>query len=157
MRARALVTLFVSASLSLGSACGGSSARRVASPAAPASASGAPGSTRPDHTIFRSEVKAAIARGLGAFLQRVELADEPVFVAGRFHGFRIAALHDPPFWEGVDLKPGDVVTSVNGLPIERPEQALAAFESLQTAKELRVAYERQGRLAYLVYPILDDR
>jgi type II secretory pathway component PulC len=100
---------------------------------------------------------AAIAQGLGAFLQHVDLDDAPVRVAGRFRGFRIAALRDPKFWSGVDLKPGDVVTRVNGFPIERPEQAQTAFESLEVAPELRVSYERNGEPRELVYPIVDDR
>jgi type II secretory pathway component PulC len=45
---------------------------------------------------------------------------------------------------------------VNGRPIERPEQALAAFQSLAVAKELRVAYERNGAPRELVYPIDDE-
>jgi type II secretory pathway component PulC len=80
-----------------------------------------------------------------------------VIVGGRFHGFRIGALRDAHFWSGVDLMPGDVVTSVNGFPIERPEQALAAFDSLEVASELRVAYERGGQPRELVYAIVDDR
>jgi type II secretory pathway component PulC len=80
-----------------------------------------------------------------------------VMAAGKFHGFRIANLRDPDFWGGVDLKPGDVVTTVNGFPIERPEQAQTAFESLQVASELKVAYDRDGKPRELVYAIVDDR
>ncbi len=139
-------------------ACGGGGPPRASAPAgASAGAKTIPPPPLPDHTIARSAIRAAVARGLGAFLQRVELDDEPVFTGGRFHGFRIAALRDPPFWAGVDLQPGDVVLSVNGLPIERPEQALAAFDSLRDAPELRVAYERQGHALALVYPIVDGR
>lgn len=111
----------------------------------------------PDHTLARSAVRAAIDQGLGYFLQRVELDDHPVMTAGKFHGFRIASLRDPDFWAGVDLKPGDVVTGVNGFPIERPEQAETAFESLQVASELKVAYDRDGQARELVYAIVDDR
>ncbi len=111
----------------------------------------------PDHTLARSAVKAAVDQGLGSFLQRVELDDQPVMANGKFHGFRIANLRDPDFWTGVDLKPGDVVTAVNGMPIERPEQAQAAFESLQVASELKVAYDRDGKPREIVYAILDDR
>ncbi|MGA7120913.1 MAG: hypothetical protein WBY94_12490 [Polyangiaceae bacterium] len=114
-----------------------------------------PGS--PAHTVARSAVRATVARGLGAFLQRVELDDNPVRVNGRFRGFRIAALHDSDFWAGIDLKPGDVVTRVNGFPIERPEQAQTAFESLQVASELRVSYDRDGEPREIVYLIVDDR
>jgi type II secretory pathway component PulC len=98
-----------------------------------------------------------VAQGLGAFLQHVELADDPVRVEGQFRGFRIAALHDSEFWNGVDLKPGDVVTRINGFPIERPEQAQAAFELLLVASELRVSYDRDGEPREIVYPIVDDR
>jgi len=111
----------------------------------------------PDHTLARSAVRAAVDQGLGAFLQRVELDDQPVMAAGKFHGFRISNLRDPDFWAGVDLKAGDVVTGVNGFPIERPEQAQTAFESLQVASELKVAYDRDGKPHELVYAIVDDR
>jgi type II secretory pathway component PulC len=114
------------------------------------------------HTLKRSAVREAVSQGLGAFLhaflQRIELDyGHPVRVDGKFRGFRIAALHDASFWSGVDLKPGDVVTAVNGLPIERPEQAQSAFDSLEAARELRVSYERDGKARELVYPIVDDR
>lgn len=110
-----------------------------------------------EHTVGRSAVLAVVARGLGALLQHVDIDDKPVFVQGRFHGFAIAKLSDPTYWTGVDLKPGDVVVSVNGLPIERPEQAQAVLDSLATANELRVALERDGQPRELVYSIVDDR
>jgi type II secretory pathway component PulC len=139
-------------------ACGAST--RAPTPAAPAAASASalpstPAKT-PDHTLVRSAVRAAVAKGLGAFLQHVDLEDRPVRVDGKFLGFRIAALRDEPFWSGVDLQPGDVVTRINGMPIERPEQAQAAFESLQSASELRVSCERGGVSRELVYTIVDD-
>jgi len=120
-------------------------------PALAASAHGA------DSTLSRAAVRAVLVQGLGAFLQRVELDDRPVLVGGKFHGFRIVALHDPAFWRSVDLRPGDVVTSVNGFPIERPEQAATVFDSLDLASELRVAYEREGRAREIVYSIAEDR
>jgi type II secretion system protein C len=98
-----------------------------------------------------------VSQGLGTFLQHVDVADQPVLAGGKFHGFRIAALRDTPFWEGVDLKPGDVVTRVNGFPIEHPEQAQTAFESLDVSSELRVDYERDGQPRELVYAIVEDR
>ena len=126
-----------------------------ASAAPSAAAAPAPGPT--DHAMPRSAVHAVVAQGLGMFLRRVDLDDQPVFMAGKFHGFRIAALRDASFWNGVDIKPGDVVTSVNGFPIERPEQAQTAFDSLDVASELRVSLERGGQPRELVYSIVDGR
>jgi type II secretion system protein C len=142
------------------SACGGSpslvaaAAPPVARKPPPAGSASAPVA---DHKLARSVVREVVAQGLGAFLQYVEVSDQPVFVAGKFHGFRIAGLRDAAFWQGVDLKPGDVVVSVNGFPIEHPEQAATAFESLDVASELHVAYERDGQPRDLVYAIVDDR
>ena len=104
----------------------------------------------------RSAVREVVAQGLGAFLQHVRLDDQPVRAGGKFRGFRIAALRGERFWAGVDLKPGDVVTAVNGFPIEHPEQALTAFESLDVASELRVADERDGQAREISYGIADD-
>jgi type II secretory pathway component PulC len=154
---RTLLDVFAALAVAL-SACGGASSTPASPAAAATGSSGAPASAGDSsHSLRRSAVHAAEAQGLGAFLQHVELDDTPVRVGGKFHGFRIAALHDAKFWSGVDLKPGDVVTRVNGFPIERPEQAQTAFESLEVASELRVAYERDGEPRELVVPIVNDR
>jgi len=108
-----------------------------------------------DHAVARSSVQEVVSEGLGMFLRRVDVDDHPVFVGGKFHGFRIAGLRDAQFFSGVDLKPGDVVTAVNGFPIERPEQAQTAFDSLEVASELRVVVERGGQPRELVYTIVD--
>lgn len=143
--------------------CGGASPRAAVvhaplttSPAV-APAASAPPDAPPDHALARSAVHAIVSQGLGYFLQRVDLEDQPVFAGRKFHGFRIARLRDPQFWNGVDLKPGDVVTGVNGFPIERPEQAQTVFDSLEVASELRVDYDREGQPRELVYGIVDDR
>jgi hypothetical protein len=111
----------------------------------------------PSAGLRRTEVRRILDGGLGAFLQRVELSGQPALRNGRFYGFRIAGLQgDPSFWRGVDLRPGDVVTRVNGFAIEHPEEMLRAFDSLAVASELRVDYERAGVERVLRYPILDE-
>jgi type II secretion system protein C len=155
MRHLALTAVFLGLTLC---ACGSSSA--ALGPSAPAAATTSVAPSPPPlgaHAVARSAVRAAIADGLGMFLQRVDIDDQPVMTGGKFHGFRIAGLRDPDFWAGVDLKAGDVVTAVNGMPIERPEQAQTALESLEAAKELRVAYDRDGQPHELVYAIVDGR
>jgi type II secretory pathway component PulC len=100
-------------------------------------------------------VTATLSRGLGDFLGRLQV--EPFAPGGRFRGWRVVTLREnDPLWAGVDLAPGDVVTAVNGRKIERPEQALAVFQSLAVASELRVTYERDGARRELVYPIDDE-
>lgn len=131
-------------------------------PAAP-SPTPAPASTttttaadpQPTLVIHRADVRRALAKGPGAFLQRVTLDDQPALTPdGKFVGFRIASLNGDS-WRGVDLAPGDVVKKVNGFSIERPEQALEAFHSLDVASELKVDYERAGVAKELRYAIVD--
>jgi type II secretion system protein C len=143
--------------LALG-ACGGAAPTSApVTAAAPRPTHAAAPAPLDDHHLARSVVHDVVSQGLGSFLQHVDVADQPVLAGGKFHGFRIAALRDSPFWQGVDLKPGDVIVTVNGFPIEHPEQAQTAFESLDVSSELRVSYERDGQPRELVYAIVDDR
>lgn len=129
---------------------------RAGAPPAPPAPTEVTSSPAP-RALRREDVKQHVRAGLGHFLQRVSLDDQPAFEGGRFKGFRVKALQgDPAFWQGVDLRPGDVVTRVNGRPIERPEQALEVFHSLATAPELRVNVERDGKPRDIVLPIEDQ-
>ena len=153
-------TVLVCSSFFLLCACGGS-APPAESAASESTWQGPPAGLHPDaklpaNAVRRSDVRKAIAAGFPTFLQLVMLEDQPVLLGGKFHGFRIAAMANPMFWQGVDLRPGDVVTSVNGLPIEHPEEAFAAFRSLETAKEISVNYDRDGAPRELKYAIVDD-
>jgi len=80
--------------------------------------------------------------GLGSFLQTVAIDEHPVFQDHKFHGFRIAGL--APQYASTGIVPGDVITKVNGMPIERPEQAIEVFRSLEIASELHIDYDRDG-------------
>lgn len=136
-------------------ACGGGDkpkdAHDVATTPAP---SAAPVATpaQPVTALKRAAVKETIARGLGAFLQNVAVEDWPVMHEGKFHGFKIRSINTT--W-GVDLKPGDVVTRVNGIVPEHPEEADAALRSLEKAASLKVDFEREGKAKTLELPIVD--
>jgi len=107
----------------------------------------------PEGTLRRADVDAVLDAGFARFLQTLEV--EPALDAGRFRGWTIVELRPVPLWRSVDLKSGDVVTSVNGLPIERDTEAFDAFESLRNAPEITVAYAREGaerRLSYRIVP-----
>jgi S1-C subfamily serine protease len=107
----------------------------------------------PPGAVWRKDVDVVLNEGLGRFLQKVAL--EPEVQQGAFIGFRIVELRPPSWWQGVDIKPGDVVTLVNGMPIEQPTEAHAAFESLRKADKLTVKYLRGSETRELTYSILD--
>jgi type II secretory pathway component PulC len=159
-RAMRHVVLFASAFALLVTACGGSPEPKAAAgpKTSTTSASTPPPSdpmTKPRAPITelkRADVKTAINRGLGVFLQNVMVEDYPAMKDGRFYGFRLKALN--PDW-GVDLRPGDVIVRVNGQVIEHPEEADAALRSLEKAPSLKIDYEREGKMRTLELPIVD--
>jgi type II secretory pathway component PulC len=140
-------------------ACGGSPEPKNADApkASTTSASTAPASDpmkarAPITQLKRADVKLAIDKGLGVFLQNVMVEDYPAMKEGRFYGFRLKALN--PDW-AIDLRPGDVIVRVNGQVIEHPEEADAALRSLEKAASLKVDYEREGKMRTLELPIVD--
>lgn len=150
--------LFVPIAIVSLAACGGASPEPAAPTSVASPAKGAPTSAEPPlgpNQIRRRDLMATLSAGPGAFLQRIDVA--PALSGGRFHGWRIVAMRGgAEAWGKADLQPGDVVTSVNGYPIERPEQAIVPWRSLAIANELRVGYERDGKPRELRYDIQDD-
>lgn len=134
--------------------CGGSApearAPRAEDPE-PATAP-APAPPKPITSLRRGEVRETIRHGLGAFLQNVTVDDYPVMESGKFKGFKLRTINET--W-GIDLRPGDVITKVNGMSIEHPEDADAALRSLEKAPALRVDFEREGKAKTLELPIVD--
>lgn len=96
---------------------------------------------RKNGVIKRHELDEVLDKGLGNYLQNVET--EPAFDQGRFIGFRIVTLFPGDLvYASLDLRPGDIVTRVNGRPISRPEQAAEVWDGLRTASDLTVQYLR---------------
>lgn len=157
-----LVRRELSAIFSLGfalsaSACGGSPAAPPETPLIAieeerALAEAPPSLPEVPTTLERAEVDRVVDAGLGRFLQSVSV--EASLVDGRFQGFRIVELRPSDAWRGVDLKVGDVVTRVNDMPIERPQEAYDAFVSLKKANALVVSYLRSGKPRELTLPIV---
>jgi len=107
------------------------------------------GPKTPLDRLSRDQIKAVLPSGLAWLFRRVW--PEDVVTEGKFIGWRLTAI--PEEWQGIDLRPEDVVTRVNGKTLETPEQAWDAWASLATAAELRIAYERNGQGRELVLPI----
>lgn len=141
--------------LAFTTACGGSPSRRSEAPKPKPSAS-APAEAEeppiPEGALRRSHVDAVLKKGPPWLLSRVEV--EEVLRKGAFIGWRVVNL--PASWEGSGLRPGDVVTKVNGLGVEKPDDFFAVWTALSQAKELRVELERDGKVEALTMPIVGE-
>lgn len=119
----------------------GAPAQSAATPAEAAVAAG---------HLARADVEGVLQKGPPWLLRRVKM--EEVIREGKFVGWRILTLSLPDAWK-VDLKPGDVVKTVNGLALERPDDLFAAWMQLHSAVELRLACEREGKAHEVAMPI----
>lgn len=114
--------------------------------------------SRPPNTIFRSELVRATKGGKPGYLLNQLGPPEPYRPAGRFQGWKVTEVFpdDPELCApGCDLLPGDVVLSVNGSPLERPDQLSTLVERIGTLSELKVRIIRDDALHERSYAIVD--
>jgi hypothetical protein len=105
-------------------------------------------------TIPRGELVRMLDQSPALFLRRVD--SEPRFEGGRFRGWQIKSVFaDDPRFSGIDVRKGDVVTRVNGQPIEQPDQFILVWQNLRQARELRVDLLRNGQPHVARWSIVD--
>jgi hypothetical protein len=132
--------------------CASERPRPAAAPATPPPAAQEPEPEVPPGSLSRRRVDAALKEGPPWLLSRVEV--EEVLRKGAFVGWRVVRM--PAGWEGAGVRPGDVVTRVNGLALEKPDDLFAVWTAVAGAKELRIAYERDGEAEELAMPIVGE-
>lgn len=66
----------------------------------------------------------------------------PALEEGKMVGFRLFAVHPDGAVAKIGLRNGDVLSSINGLELSRPEQVIEAFGKLRSASHLSLQVER---------------
>jgi S1-C subfamily serine protease len=102
--------------------------------------------------LSRQALEATLAEGPGAFLGRIRV--RALVVGKAFKGWRIESLW-PDAEAEVELRPGDVVTRLNGRTLEKPDDVSALWQSLHDAREITVDYERGGETRTMRVPVSD--
>jgi len=142
-----------SLALAFGSvACASAPATRAqpAAPPRPAMAAPAGPVVFPGHLV-RGEVDRVLTTQGPPWILRRVLSEEVLRSDGKFAGWRLVGL--PEEWKDIDLRPGDVVSRVNDLPLETPDEAWEAWKSVARAAELKITLTRDGAARQLVVPI----
>ena len=62
----------------------------------------------------------------------------------RFNGFRLFPGSKPELFRKLGLRPGDLVTEVNGIPLDSPSRGVQVLQDLKDADEIRM-HIRRGR------------
>lgn len=75
---------------------------------------------------------------------------QPVFANGQQRGYRVYPGRNRQQFAQLGLKPGDLVLSVNGTPLDDPARGMEIFRTIGSASQVRVTVERNGRPQELV-------
>jgi type II secretory pathway component PulC len=107
-------------------------------------------------TIARDRLVAVLDAGPPSFLRQLEVT--PKMSGDRFVGWELVQLVDrgSPLYD-VDVVPGDVLLSVNGQPLSRPDQLQLVWDSLRGANALTAQLWRGDaklELAFAIEPRL---
>lgn len=125
---------------------------RSASRAEKAKPAAKPEPVVPPGSVSRTRVDSVLKEGPPWLLSRVQI--EEVLRHNKFVGWRITQF--PSDWDSSGLRPGDVVTDVNGVTLEKPDDLWDAWVTVVGAKEIKVSYERDGKSAQAIVPIVGE-
>jgi general secretion pathway protein C len=125
---------------------------RAAPPAAPAPPPRG-GITSQGATSFAVDrgTRDALLDGAGDWMKSVSVRPEKV--GDDMVGIRVVALKSGSPLEGLGIRSGDVLKSVNGFPLTTPERLLEALARLRTAEHLSLALQRGGQGLQLDYDV----
>jgi general secretion pathway protein C len=65
--------------------------------------------------------------------------------AGKLRGFRAYPGRNRAIFSKLGLKPGDLVTAINGTPLDDPQRSQDVFNTIQTSDHVTVTVERGGQ------------
>ncbi|MGD8765715.1 MAG: type II secretion system protein GspC [Desulfobacteraceae bacterium] len=101
-------------------------------------------------TLNRDRLESAM-ENLGQLMNQATI--RPHIEGGRPAGISITGIKPTAIFRRMRLRNGDIITGVNGRPIESVEDAIAIFEDVTNSSEIQVDIKRRGRRQRLDYQI----
>lgn len=114
------------------------------------------GGTRPDlrqvgentFEVRREYVQASLS-DMGALLTSARAI--PYIKDGEIKGFRLVNITPGSFYKTIGIQDGDVIKSINGIPISNPQTIMKIFTDIQNETKFEINVERMGRELTLRY------
>jgi general secretion pathway protein C len=104
--------------------------------AAPTAGSAAP--AKPAQTVQQ-----ALSQNGGNFTQIIR--PQPYMPGGQLKGYRVYPGRNRQQFAALGLRPGDLVTEINGTALNNPAQGMEVFRSLGESSQMTVTIERNGK------------
>jgi general secretion pathway protein C len=134
----------------IGAAKRGGESPRVARQAA-ASPPKMPVSSYPRQLTLKSDQIEGALENLDQLMESAQI--RPHIEEGRASGISITGIKPNTIFRNMRLRNGDIITGVNGDPIETVDDAMRIFGDLRSASEVQVEIKRRGRKRVLNYKI----
>jgi general secretion pathway protein C len=102
------------------------------------------GATRPAAAApATANVQDMVARNAAGFLDVIR--PQPFMPDGQLKGYRIYPGPNRDQFTALGLRPGDLVTEINGVTLDNPAQGMEVFRSLGEAAQVSITVERDGQ------------
>ncbi len=92
-----------------------------------------------------------LMKNLDQFLGKARVV--PYFKGGEPYGFRVSNLGSDAKAYGLGVRAGDIIRSVNGVPVRTPEDAFKAYQDLQNESNVQLELERNGQSVTVSVPL----
>jgi general secretion pathway protein C len=77
----------------------------------------------------------------------------PYYRGGQPYGFRVSDVAEGAKVYEYGVRTGDIIKSINGVPIRTPQDALNAYQELQSNTNVQMEIERQGATTTVSVPL----
>jgi len=104
---------------------------------------GAAGAPPGGQTMLGNRLRALAGENPGAITEI--LRPQPVFANGQQRGYRVYPGRDRQQFTRLGLMPGDLVTAINGTPLDDPARGVEILQSMNSATDVTVTVERNGQ------------
>jgi len=74
---------------------------------------------------------------------------QPVFANGQQRGYRVYPGRNRQQFSKLGLMPGDLVTAINGAPLDDPARGMEILQSMNSAAQVTVTVERNGQTSQI--------
>lgn len=98
---------------------------------------------RPASSQFTENLRQLAESNPGAIAEVVR--PQPVFANGVQRGYRVYPGRNRQMFARLGLQPGDLVTTINGTPLDDPQRGMEIFNTMATSDRVTVTVERNGQ------------
>jgi general secretion pathway protein C len=102
-----------------------------------------PAAAAPPDPMMGQRLQNLAAQNPGAITEVIR--PQPVFANGQQRGYRVYPGRNRQQFSQLGLMPGDLVTAINGTPLDDPARGMEILQSINSAAQVTVTVERNGQ------------